>query len=296
MNRIAALTACFTLMTIAPLNAQTMERPLKVLLTNDDGIEDEGLLTLVRAFAGEAEVYVVAPLANRSASTNYVSAIARRGLEVEPRSLLDGVTAYAVDGYPADAIVFALLGLLKDDPPDLVISGINDGPNLSDDWNLSGTIGAAQIAAFFGVPAIAVSGYSPDHPETLEALGRWVVELSRSRLVRELGPRQYLTVSVPRLPISEIEGATFVQRGPRPWRIEVERNGEPATPSGRERWDVRILSQEIAVPAATDLEAYRQNKIAIVPMQVDEHDYALLEQLLKNGADLPAWPPHGGSR
>jgi 5'-nucleotidase len=277
-----------------PLNAQTEDWPRKVLLTNDDGIEAEGLLALARAFAPVAETHVVAPLENRSASTNYISAIAQGGLEVETRSLYDGISAYGVDGYPADAVVFALRGFMADDPPDLVVSGVNDGANLSDDWNLSGTVGAAQIAAFFGVPAIAVSGYSADHPETLDALARWVVELARSRLVRDLEPGQYLAVSAPSVAIDEIEGAVFVRRAPRPWRIELERSDDVPASTDRQIWRLSFHNQEISAPAATDVHAYRQNLIAIVPMRVDEHDYELLAELLGTGVDLPAWPPRDG--
>jgi 5'-nucleotidase len=298
MSRIPALILFVTLILEggSPLNAQTEDWPRKVLLTNDDGIEAEGLLALARAFAPVAETHVVAPLENRSASTNYISAIARRGLEVETRSLYDGVSAYGVDGYPADAVVFALRGLLADDPPDLVVSGVNDGPNLSDDWNLSGTVGAAQIAAFFGVPAIAVSGYSSEQPETLDALARWVVELARSSLVRDLEPGQYLAVSAPRVAVDEIEGVVIVRRAPRPWRIELERSDDTPANTDREIWSLSFRSQEISAPAATDVHAYRQNLIAIVPMRVDEHDYELLAELLGSGVDLPAWPPGDGRR
>ncbi len=298
MSRILAviLFVTLTLEGTTLLNAQNEDWPRRVLLTNDDGIAAEGLLALVRAFAPVAETYVVAPLENRSASTNYISAIARRGLEVETRALYDGVSAYGVDGYPADAVVFALRGLLADDPPDLVVSGVNDGPNLSDDWNLSGTVGAAQIAAFFGVPAIAVSGYSTEQPETLDALARWIVQLARSRLVRDLEPSQYLAVSAPRVPLDQIEGAVVVRRAPRPWRIELQRSDSTPASAGRQTWSLTFLNQEAPAPAATDVHAYRQNLIAIVPMRVDEHDYELLADLLGSAAELPAWPPGDGRR
>lgn len=298
MSHIAAVILSLTLMFegALSLNAQTADWPRKVLLTNDDGIEAEGLLALVRAFAPVAQTHVVAPLENRSASTNYISAIARRGLEVEVRSLYDGVEAYGVDGYPADAVVFALRGFMADEPPDLVISGVNDGPNLSDDWNLSGTVGAAQIAAFFGVPAIAVSGYSAEHPETLEALARWVVELARSRLVRDLEAGQYLAVSAPRVALDEIEGVVVVRRAPRPWRITLERSDDAPTNAGRQTWSLSFHNREVLVPTATDVHAYGQNLIAIVPMRVDEHDYELLDELLRSGTQLPAWPPGDGGR
>lgn len=278
-----------------PAASQSEAWPRRVLITNDDGIEDEGLLVLARAFAPLAETYVVAPMDNRSASTNYISAIAKRSLEVEPRDLGEGITAYAVDGYPADAVTFALTTLLADDPPDLVISGVNNGPNLSDDAYLSGTIGAARMAAFFGIPAMAVSGHNGES-ETLAAIAAWVVELSRSQLVRRLESRQYLTVSFPRVPAAEIEGVDVVRRGPPTWKIEFERSDMPASEPERELWGLRIVPQSVTPPAGTDTYAYGENRIAIVPMRVDEHDYELLEKLLSSGGDIPSWPPSGDSR
>lgn len=265
-------------------------------MTNDDGLEAEGLLALARAFAPVAEVFLIAPLENRSGSTNYVSAIARRAIDVEPRSLVRGVTAYGVDGFPADAVVFGLTGLLASDPPDLVISGVNTGPNLADDWNLSGTVGAAQMAAFLGVPAIAVSGWSDEHPETLAALADWVVQFARSDLVRDLEPRGYLTVSVPRVPVADIGGVDVVRRGPRPWELSLEPSATPTDPAGRERWTLSFRPNNVEPPEGTDRHAVAANRIAIVPMRVDEHDYELLTEILQDGAALPPWPPQTVAR
>ncbi len=277
-----------------PLAAQDSAWPRRVVLTNDDGIEAEGLAALVDAFAPVAEVFVVAPRDNRSGSTNYVSAIAVRRLTAERRHLREGVVAYAVDGYPADAVVFALSALLAERPPDLVISGVNDGPNLSDDWNLSGTVGAARMAAFLGVPGIAVSGFSSEHPETLEMIGRWTVALARTRLVRELGPGQYLTVSVPRVAAAEVAGVEIVRRGPRPWAFEFER-ADGGAPDGAETWTLRFARREVDPPAGTDLHAYAANRIAIVPMRVDEHDQPRLRALGAGAPEIPAWPPGTGN-
>lgn len=278
-----------------PLAAQDSAWPRRVVLTNDDGIEAEGLAALVDAFAPVAEVFVVAPRDNRSGSTNYVSAIATRRLTVERRDLRAGVTAYAVDGYPADAVVFALSALLAERPPDLVISGVNDGPNLSDDWNLSGTVGAARMAAFLGVPGIAVSGFSSEHPETLKMIGRWTVALARTRLVRGLEPGQYLTVSVPRVAATEVAGVEIVRRGPRPWAFELERaSGDGA--DGEQVWALRFARREVDPPPGTDLHAYAGRRIAIVPMRVDEHDDQLLAELRASQRDLPVWPQSSGRR
>lgn len=283
------LAVVFAVAAPPPLHAQEGSWPSKVVLTNDDGIEAPGLLALARAFAPAAQVYVVAPLVNRSGSTNYVSAIAGGGIDVDTRDLGLSVIAYAVDGYPADAVVFALRGLLASDPPDLVVSGVNTGPNLSDDWNLSGTVGAAQMAAFLGIPAIAISGYREDDPETLTHIARWAVDLARSETVRAIEPGTYLTVSVPRRPASEIVGVEIVRRGPRPYRIDLRmETGTRDTPL--QRWSLSFTSRDVVTEPGTDLHAYSEGRIAIVPMRVDEHDYGLLDRWLAVSPELPPWP------
>lgn len=298
MKRFALLSLALALAaaTASPVARQAEDGwPRSVLITNDDGIDSEGLLALVRAFAPVATTYVVAPLDNRSGSTNYISAIAARSLELEPRDLGDGVTAFAVDGYPADAVALALNGLL-DERPDLVISGINTGPNLAADWNISGTVGAAQIAAFFGVPALAISGFTNGEPETREAAARWVVELAHSPIARRLEPGGYLTISIPRVPVTEIEGVDVVRRGPRPWSLSFERAGAAAGAGGRERWTMRFVPQRVSPAEDTDSRAYSANRIAVVPMRVDEHDYELLRALREPGSPIPGWPPPETSR
>jgi 5'-nucleotidase len=275
--------------------AQANDWPRKVVITNDDGIDDDGLAALAAAFASEAETFVIAPMENRSGSTNYVSAIATRSLTVERRDLGPGITAYAVDGYPADAVVFALAGLMADDPPDLVISGINNGTNVSDEAYLSGTVGAARTAAFFGVPAIAVSGHN-NEPETLAAIARWVIELARTSLVQDLEPRQYITVSVPRVSLSEITGVQIVRRGAWPYAVSLEPDAGPAEQPAQEIWRLSFSPRPVESPRGTDIQALAENHIAIVPMRIDEHDYGMLERLLTSGTDLPAWPPGADKR
>ncbi len=276
-----------------PMRAQTQSWPATVLITNDDGIDNPGLLALVEAFAPRVKTYVVAPMENKSGSTNYLLALSTRSLEVERRDLMEGVVAYAVDGYPADAVALAIGGLLEE-PPDLVVSGINTGPNLGGDWSLSGTVGATRMATVLGVPGIAVSGYSPDHPETLAAAARWVVELAHSSLVKELEPGGYLTVSVPRVPLSEIQGVSVVSRAPRSWTLDFSAAEEGASQPGRQLWRLQFTPHQTTPEQGTDVHAYRANRIAIVPMRVDENDRGLLEQLLRSGAGIPDWPASQG--
>ncbi len=130
---------------------------LRVLITNDDGIESEGLYALVRAFASTYEVSVLAPSDDRSASSAALTV--RRDLEARsavPLVRLGAVAAYHLDATPATCVVLAARGALVA-RPDLVVSGVNPGPNLGSDTYLSGTVGAARVAATLGIPGVAVS-------------------------------------------------------------------------------------------------------------------------------------------
>ena len=176
---------------------------------------------------------------------------------------------------------------MRDAPPDLVISGINTGPNISDTWVASGTVGAARIAASLGVPAIAVSGIDSKIPGSLETTANWVVRLAQSATVRDLRPPQYLTVSLPRIPPNEIKGVrvaehdagfirslTFREAEDRVWQVELNR-GEVDTSARRDRED--------------DVYLYESGYIVIVPMRVDEHDREALSRLKEKVDSLPEW-------
>ncbi|HEV2773301.1 MAG TPA: 5'/3'-nucleotidase SurE, partial [Thermoleophilaceae bacterium] len=132
---------------------------MKVLLTNDDGIQAKGLNTMRRALLAlpEVELAVIAPDSNRSASGRGITTQAP--LWVEEISFGDGTTGFATEGTPVDCVRFAALGLVES-PPDLIVSGINHGSNLGDDITYSGTVAAALEGIVLGVPAIAVSQQS----------------------------------------------------------------------------------------------------------------------------------------
>ncbi|HXX39718.1 MAG TPA: 5'/3'-nucleotidase SurE [bacterium] len=130
---------------------------MRVLITNDDGIASEGLRALVRAFAPSHEVAVLAPSDDRSASGAALTL--RRDLDVqEAQELLrlGAASAYHLDATPATCVILAVSGTLVP-RPDLVVSGVNPGPNLGSDIYLSGTVGAARMAATLGIPGVAVS-------------------------------------------------------------------------------------------------------------------------------------------
>jgi 5'/3'-nucleotidase len=129
---------------------------VRVLITNDDGIQAAGLHALrerVRGIDG-IEVHVVAPDSNRSATARSITT--RSPLWVEEIEFDDGSTGYATDGTPVDCVRFAELGLIGE-RPELIVSGINHGSNLGDDITYSGTVAAALEGIVLGIPAIAIS-------------------------------------------------------------------------------------------------------------------------------------------
>ena len=98
----------------------------RVLITNDDGIGTAGISELAQAFSKVAETYVVAPAQNRSGSGDYLGALSTGKITIEKRDLGEGIHAYAVDGYPADCVLIALRGIMKDNPPDVVDRAIQE--------------------------------------------------------------------------------------------------------------------------------------------------------------------------
>ncbi|MCP5107312.1 MAG: hypothetical protein GY950_28250 [bacterium] len=260
--------------------------PRRVLITNDNGIDDIKIVELARAFSKVAETYVVAPKTDRSGSGNFISIGSRKPVvTVEKRDLGPGITAYALDGYPADCVFWAGQGLLKDSPPDLVVSGINGGPNLGYQWFNSGTVGAARTAAFGGVPAIAVSGLDKRIPGAVETAVQWVVRLAGSPVVKNLGNGQYLTVSIPRIPPDEIKGIKIVPRA------GLSDSTLPFFTPGKDN-ETWVLNPPQGQPEPEgDIAAYNQNYIAVVPMTVAEVDETLLKMLRNKKNVLPTWQP-----
>jgi len=276
-----------------PPVSQTEGWPRTVLLTNDDGIDDPGLLALARAFAPVAETYVVAPLSDRSGSTHYVSVYTKHVLQVQERDLGAGIRAYGVDGYPGDCVLLALQGLLADHPPDLGVAGINGGPNLGVDGLAAGTIGAARLATVWGVPAIAVSGLAADSPDAAAAVAEWVVGLARSELARGLRAGQYLTVSLPRTDPTEFKGVRVAERAGILLDFRFSQVDADTSGTRTALWAIQ-RPQPIPPDASTsDAALYYEGYVVIVPMQADEVDRELLARLLQQPESLPDWPAAG---
>ncbi len=299
MKTLSLFDVCFVVLVLLPTFAFSTETvvdpveeksiwPRRVLVTNDNGIDDVGLIELARALAKVTEIHVVAATTDRSGSSNLMSAVRTGEFRVERRDLGEGIEAYALDGYPADCVLFAVTGPMRDHLPDLVISGINGGPNLGDAWFGSGTIGAARTAAYIGIPSVAISGLDDDDPEAVRAAVQWVVALVRSQAVRALKPPQYLTVSLPQVKPTDVAGVEVVTRGRGLMSGDAKSVGEES-PGELQTWRLNLVLHPEAAPADSDIAANRRGAVAIVPMRVDESDPNLLALLRGNPALIPEW-------
>jgi len=189
---------------------------VRVLLSNDDGVHAAGLRALAAAFEGD-EVWVCAPDREQSASSHAISLHRPlRLLEVAPRW-------HAVDGTPTDAVYVGMNLVLKGRWPDVVVSGVNHGPNLGNDVHYSGTVAAAMEGALLGVPALAVSlAHAPPHDFTEAA--RFAAALARALVARRPPVPVLLNVNVPAGPV---RGWRLVRLGKRTYGNEVVEKTDP---------------------------------------------------------------------
>lgn len=240
-----------------------------VLLTNDDGIYAPGLRTLREVWEKEedCEVYVVAPAEERSASGHAITIF--RPLMVEevvfPGSLVKG---WSVGGTPADAVKLGV-GALLPRRPDLVISGVNRGPNLGSDLFYSGTVSAAIEGTILGVPSLAVSLASYEDGDYGVA-ARFALRLAREVLRRGWPPGVLLNVNVPPLEPHEIAGVAVTRMGVRHYRNLFDRRVDPR---GRVYYWLAGEAEDGDEPEDSDVMALKQNLISVTPVHLDLTHY-----------------------
>ncbi|MCK4516723.1 MAG: hypothetical protein KAU31_15790, partial [Spirochaetaceae bacterium] len=157
------------------------------------------------------------------------------------------------------------------------------------DWIASGTIGAARIAAYWGVPAIAVSGYDESIPGSLEAITDWVLRLSQTDAVRQLKRGQYLTVSFPRIPPEEIRGVRVAERAGILLDFTFSTEDTAFNDGVSEVWWMEQPQLLEPSSSSSDAALYDSCFIVVVPMSVNEIDYELLEYFHNEPGSLPYW-------
>ncbi len=254
---------------------------LNVLLTNDDGIEAEGLQSLRRALVGldGVRLATIAPDGNRSAMARSITT--RRPLWVAEVPFSDGTVGYATDGTPVDCVRLASLGLVEGFAADLVVSGINHGANLGDDITYSGTVAAALEGVVLGLPAIAVSQQSGARALDYRFDGGFGFEVAArftARLVEQiedvpLPARTLLNVNVP---AGDPQGVEVTSLGKRIYRDELKLDQEER---GRRRYWIYGSDPGFEDEPGTDLAAVAAGRVAVTPIHFDLTDRRSLDAL-----------------
>lgn len=244
----------------------------RVLISNDDGIHAAGLKLLETIVRGLAkETWVVAPETEQSAASH--SLTMRRPLFLRKV----GDRRYTVDGTPTDCVLIAVHQVMKDNPPDLVISGINRGGNLGEDVTYSGTVAAAKEGALLGFRSVALSQVYEDRKTvSWDTSEQCIGGLLQRMAATEWSRGVMLNINIPNVPAAAVTGVEITRQGRRKiggCMVEgVDPRGEPYFWIGGGR-------VEDSGRKGTDLEAVHRGAISITPLSLDLTDEATLNAL-----------------
>ncbi len=245
----------------------------RVLITNDDGIRADGLAVLERVMAPLAgEVWVVAPETEQSAASH--SLTMRRPLFVRAA---EGDRRFTVDGTPTDCVLLAVHQVMRGQPPDLVLSGINQGANLGEDAFYSGTVAAAREGALLGIPSLALSQmYDHGKPVPWAVAAAWTPRVL-ARLFDRPWPRGVLiNVNFPDRPAVDVAGIAITRQGRRKIGGAMVRGVDPR---GEPYFWIGGGREETPNVAGTDIEAVRRGCVAVTPLSLDSTHEATLTML-----------------
>ncbi len=245
---------------------------MRILITNDDGIDSEGLIALRRALSPAGETVVIAPNHNWSAAGH--TKTMHKPLRVTEVRMRDGQEGYACDGTPSDCVAMSMLGFAGE-RPSLVVSGINKGANLGGDVTYSGTVAAAMESVVNGVPGIAISLASYQEWD-FEAPAQFAARLVGQVLEKGLAPDVLLNVNVPSIPMEQIRGVLVTRLGKRIYR---DRLIERQDPFGRSYYWIGGDEPGGDAEEGTDIWALANSYISVTPIHMDLTNYALIDQL-----------------
>ncbi|HHH0827880.1 TPA: 5'/3'-nucleotidase SurE [Yersinia enterocolitica] len=249
---------------------------LRILLSNDDGITAPGIQTLAAALREFAQVQIVAPDRNRSGSSNALTLDSALRIT----TLSNGDIAVQ-QGTPTDCVYLGGNALMRP-RPDIVVSGINAGPNLGDDVIYSGTVAAAMEGRHLGFPALAVSLNGHQHYATAAAV---TCRILRALQHKPLRTGKILNINVPDLPLSEIKGMRVTRCGSRHPAEQVFCQQDPR---GQDLYWIGPPGEKFDVAEDTDFAAVEQGYVSITPLQVDLTAYGaqdVVENWLASMAD-----------
>jgi 5'-nucleotidase len=239
---------------------------MRILISNDDGYEAEGIIQLTKSLSEIADVIVVAPSENKSAASSSLTI----GKPLKPIQIDKNI--FAIDATPSDCVHLALCGFIKESI-DLVVTGINFGANLGDDVIYSGTVAGAIEGRFLGLPSIAMSLASWDG-KNFESAGRIAQILVKQIDKAPLSHNTIINVNVPDILMSEIKGIKSTRLGSR----------HKSEPSIQDLKDTSLYwigenGKEADNGEGTDFHAISNNFVSVTPLQIDLTKYPEIKQV-----------------
>lgn len=239
---------------------------MKILLSNDDGVHAPGLAVLERiARALSDDVTIVAPISEKSGAGRSLT------LTRPLRLRRVGERRFAVSGTPTDAVMMALAHLMKDDPPELILSGVNRGANLGEDVGYSGTVSAAMEGALAGIRSIALSQVyaraGPGENVSFAAAEAWGTRVLAPLLDAVWTPRTFYNINFPARHADDVLGVRVVPQGLRDYgETEILQRTDPR---GFEYYWIKLAGMPHTPAHRTDLEAAADGWVTVTPLHCD---------------------------
>ena len=249
---------------------------MQILLCNDDGITAPGIIALAGALSELGQVTVVAPDVERSAASNSITL--SHPLRVKEVKFPAPVAkAFAVSGTPADCAKIALANILGF-RPDVVVSGINRGPNLCVDIFYSGTVAAAFEGAFKGIPSFAVSLDSYNADADYSVAAEWGARCVRQFIAAGAPSARVYNINVPALPSEKIAGMRLTRTGKIDYREVYDHRLDP---NGRSYYWIQGWPEIGDSSPDCDIVAVRDGYVSVTPLQPDLTDFSAINELKK---------------
>lgn len=245
---------------------------MRILITNDDGIESSGLRALADAFASCGnEVTVIAPESQRSACGHGI--LSTHGIKYSPVKISEAYTAFSCNGTPADCVKLGVLHLLKDKKPELVISGINWGTNLGSDVIYSGTVSAASEGAYQGIRAVAISTNRADYDKHLEEVCDYLL-----KILPEL-----FSAPLPKSVIFNINYPTTVPfKGTKVVKAGINSYTDAYVANEDDSFYVTLMGKPVKsalTDKETDIEYFEKGYATLTVLDLDRNDYDSIEKM-----------------
>lgn len=248
---------------------------MNILVTNDDGIQAEGLRALTKALRPLGDVTVIAPDREQSAASHALTL--HRPLRI--KKVEEGILS--VDGTPTDCVLLGVHGFSKR-KPDLVVSGINHGPNMGNDTSYSGTVAAAIEGTLLGIPSVAISLATWDDA-SFEPAGAVARELTKAFLAHGLRESMCINVNIPAIARSEMRGVRVTRLGKRVYRDVIV---EKTDPRGKLYYWIGGEEPTWEEDELSDFNAVSEGFVSVTPLSLEFTDYKAIVEMESWGLEL----------